>query len=463
MISTSLLDYIVEFLLGEVYYEHEQGLRKPYTLVRYTDQPSEMLDADVVIKPSGFFKSKVYGTAQAEPQLPLAEWEGIPLLFGEPRHEWINEGRTLLLHADLIASTYYLISRYEEMYNRRRRDEHGRFPLELSLPYRAGFLDRPIVDEYAMALRRLVLAQGLLDEQGLSLSPRVEGFSRINLGLDVRKPFRYTGLKASIYRLLHKADPYNTFEYIFEQHRLLRERYPEGLVRTLIFLKVASRNQLDQPHYCLEGWAMQQILDEADSIGAKFALLCSYASSTRPSLIVDEAKELRHRLRRRYLRQHKLKPCAKWEQQHHLEQLHCLRELDINASRHTLSALGEPEDIREMLAAGIRHDYTMAYPTALGFRLGTCRPVRFINPNTRSLTQLVMHPICISDTAVQALYERLRDEEACYTELRRITEAVHRYGGELNISWSNEHYNPELSPTLTHLYIRLLHQLSSDL
>lgn len=48
----------------------------------------------------------------------------------------------------------FLISRYEEMVRRGLRDEHGRFPGKESLPYRAGFLHRPIVDEYRMLLHR---------------------------------------------------------------------------------------------------------------------------------------------------------------------------------------------------------------------------------------------------------------------------------------------------------------------
>ena len=83
---------------------------------------------------------------------PLQEVQGIPLLFGSPKEEWIRD--TWVVHADIIASTYFLISRYEEMVRRGLRDEHGRFPGKESLPYRAGFLHRPIVDEYRMLLHR---------------------------------------------------------------------------------------------------------------------------------------------------------------------------------------------------------------------------------------------------------------------------------------------------------------------
>ena len=67
---------------------------------------------------------------------------------------------TLVLHADLIASTYFLISRYEEMVQPNKRDVHGRFPGKESLPYRAGFIDSPLVDEYGKLLRSQLRGTG---------------------------------------------------------------------------------------------------------------------------------------------------------------------------------------------------------------------------------------------------------------------------------------------------------------
>ena len=84
-------------------------------------------------------------------------WSRDTVALGEPREEWSADGSQLIIHADLLASTYFLISRYEEMYRRSERDSYGRFPGKSSLPYRAGFLHRPIIDEYGEALRQILL------------------------------------------------------------------------------------------------------------------------------------------------------------------------------------------------------------------------------------------------------------------------------------------------------------------
>lgn len=472
MISQVLLDYIVEFLIGKVTRETAQGLSRPYSLIRYTDEPEQMLGAEVVIKPSTFFHYKTYGTADAEPILPLKEWEGIPLLFGEPRYEWINEGQTLLIHADLIASTYYLISRYEEMTHREMRDEFGRFPGKCSLPYRAGFVHRPIVDEYGALLRRLIVEHILPDAPDLRLSDRsITGFKRINLTHDVVRPMGYRGLKGLwqglfvdkvsqwevIRSLLRKRskDPYRTFDQLFALDKVVEDAYPRGVVQPWLFLKVPSKQTQGEMNYRLYYRYIYEVLRDADKLGAKFGLLCSLQSSTNPHLIPEELKQLRNSLRRVYSRLYNWEQCRGGRHQNFLSQTDTLRDLDLISSRHSRLALGEPEDAREMLAAGIRHDYSMGYYDVAGFRLGTCRAVRFINPNTRGLTDLMMHPLTIMDTTLADADAMSLSEEEAYAYSISLIEMVRKYGGELTLSWHNDRFSPRLHPWLGSLYERL--------
>ena len=137
------LHYLIRFLVGE------DAPSEIVESIGYTNDSNLFDKYNVVIIPSGFFDEHIYGTPASMPQLPLREVQGIPLLFGSPKEEWI--GDTWVVHADIIASTYFLVSRYEEMMRRDVRDAHGRFPGRESLPYRAGFLHRPIVDEIGRA------------------------------------------------------------------------------------------------------------------------------------------------------------------------------------------------------------------------------------------------------------------------------------------------------------------------
>ena len=115
-----LIDYIISFLLG-VDSVASTGLK-----IGYTADFREFDNFDVVIKSSGFFDFNNYGKPESLPVLPLKIWDETPILYGEPYVETI--GNTLVLHADIVAGTYFLIARYEEMIRKKIRDIHGRFP-----------------------------------------------------------------------------------------------------------------------------------------------------------------------------------------------------------------------------------------------------------------------------------------------------------------------------------------------
>ncbi|MBN1429117.1 MAG: hypothetical protein JXB07_12145, partial [Anaerolineae bacterium] len=85
--------------------------------------------------------------------------ESLPVLFwghnadseSTPFAELRSDG-TLIFHADIIASALFMLTRWEETVFP-VRDEHDRFPATASVAYKHGFLDRPLVDEYALILR----------------------------------------------------------------------------------------------------------------------------------------------------------------------------------------------------------------------------------------------------------------------------------------------------------------------
>lgn len=58
----------------------------------------------------------------------------------------------VIFYADIVAATVFMLSRWEETIVP-TRDEHVRFPGEASVAYQQGFLDRPLIDQYALILR----------------------------------------------------------------------------------------------------------------------------------------------------------------------------------------------------------------------------------------------------------------------------------------------------------------------
>ena len=148
-----IIEYIIKFLLGDNV--SDDIVQK----IGYTDNEEEFGRYRLVIYSSGFFKPEMYGSIHSIPSLPLKIWDDTPLLYGEPEIKEV--GNVRIIHADIIASTYFLISRYEEMVRRGCRDVHGRFYGKESLSYKAGFIDRPLVEEYGKLLRQQLRELGI--------------------------------------------------------------------------------------------------------------------------------------------------------------------------------------------------------------------------------------------------------------------------------------------------------------
>lgn len=454
MLSKKIHQYLIDFLVGSLWVQSEGADRyqRRFEAIGYTDDPEQMKLYPIVIIPSGFFKMDVYGTKESMPTLPLKTWRGIPLLFGEPREEWSADGSQLIIHADLLASTYFLISRYEEMYRRSERDSYGRFPGKSSLPYRAGFLHRPIIDEYGEALRQILLETGIAERHNLRLEERPHTFSRVNLTHDLSRPYNYRGWRSFLRgwlkqkkspleaaRLSFSADvedDYFTFPKFLKWDRNTCDSLGRDRSDIFLFIRMPSRHPLDKPYYSLHSLYLRRILSIAAKHKVLLALQCSYAAGHQSELISKERHQFEKAFhqRPRGLRHNKLTSC-------------------------------EPEDLLQAYVSGFRNDYSMGYADVVGFRLGTCRPVKFINPNTRLLTELILHPLVLRDlTLSDQRYMALEQDEAerIAHDLIRTTA---RYNGELTLLWHNDLLSQKTHPWHSVLYrsmLRLIEELGAE-
>ncbi len=412
------LQYIIRFLIGG---EHSVSLS---SLVGYTRNPALFGKYRVVILPSPFFNENCYGTAASMPELPLPEIGGVPLLFGTPDIERVDD--TLVVHADIIASAFFLVSRYEEIRRRDLRDSHGRFPGRESLPARAGFLMRPVVDEYGCLLR------GWLRNAGVHLPDPEKRIRKIWLTHDVDAPFycrtfRHVARETVKGKGLCKAlrmwkqplakDPYYTFPWLIERDQAVREAAGRSRCESVFFLKAGGRSVFDKPGYNLQSPDGQTLLSLCDEHRITIGLHSSYDAGIHPQLIADEQKALA-----RITRQ------------------------PITSNRHHYLSSREPEDTDWLRKAGITDDFTMGYADTVGFRLGTSRPVQWINPLTKRLTPLILHPLTVMDVALsEAKYMGL-DYDCALSHCRELIRQTARMNGELVLLWHNDTVSA-LSPT----------------
>ncbi len=418
------IEYVISFLLSG----------KDFSpLVWYGKAGFAPDGAKLVIVPSDFFADGIYGTRSTIPKTPfsLLPETDIPFLFGKSKVEHDTSGR-IILHADLVASAYFMLSRYEETIKPECRDQHGRFLSKDAVVFQQGYGMRPLVDEWGRYMRNL------LRKSGVGLPTEKSGFKKIYLTHDVDVPFMFYRKEQVVKQwiknlILHgrrvsrplyiynhpEIDPQNTFERIIEIDTNLQKRCGKELVEPIYFIIAAGSKKTKS--YCSILLKKFQILAArlADS-GATLGLHVSFEAGTNPELIRSEMERL-------------LENCPG----------------SCTKSRHHYLRWAEPEHIEQMVQGGITEDFTLEYADCVGFRVGTCRPYYFINPRSQRVSKILEHPMAIMECSLdRPNYMGLVYEDAL-SICRQLIDVTREFNGELvllfhNPIWSEDNYYGKL-------------------
>jgi len=414
----------------------------PQMQLSYGEQPLTNGKPAIHIQSSGFF-GESYGSPASLPRLSLPEIEGVPLLFGKPLIE--RCGRTLIVHADIIASAYFLLTRYEEWVRADVRDEHGRFPGKESLPARAGFIGRPIVDEYAALLRKWAKEVGvelpepkrrfsvLLTHDVDSIGPRhgVIGAARAVAGGLLGRRTVSDALRNAESALGLKRHPQDNLDQVIASDRRLTERFPPDRCRSVFFFMAGGRSQHDG-NYSLRDKHPRSRLNEVMKSNAEIGLHASYESGENPSQIARERAELEKVAGRK-----------------------------IEKNRHHFLTWREPEQGQTIAEAGIRWDATLGYADLAGFRLGVCRPVPLFDPIHCLPLGIEEHPLTVMDcTLDRPNYMNLGEEEA-FNRVQKIIDETYSHQGEFVCLWHNTVLASDDNSYHKRLYPRVLDYLGN--
>jgi hypothetical protein len=145
----------------------------------------------------------------------------IPVIYGTD--EILITGNKILCGIDIFASSFFMLTRWEE-YVTNVRDVHSRFPGTESIAYKHGFLDRPIVNEYAEMLWKMLMRLGYSGDRKLRsfelfLTHDIDHLDypntcRIVLG-DILKRKKIELARDHIkHYLTTGSNPYDTFDFI---------------------------------------------------------------------------------------------------------------------------------------------------------------------------------------------------------------------------------------------------------
>jgi hypothetical protein len=431
-------DYALRLLLGDDF----ERFRNDQKIV-YQSPGASIPDAAALwIVASGFFGAD-YGTSRSLPVLPLREIEGIPLLYGTP--EIRREGNRLIVHADIIASAFFLVTRYEETVRREVRDVHGRFPGKESLPCRCGFLDRPIVDEYAQLLRKWLREVGLIVPEpprcfSAFLTHDIDNLRRYQAISDTAKMLGKAVLGRCALREIpiglavsfgFKRDPLDTFEEMIRLDTSLREKPTSAQSESLYFFMV--RRSSYGGDYNIHGQAARSTIRKILGSGARIGLHASYDAGMRPELIAEEKRVLEE-------------VCG----------------FPIRHNRHDFLNWREVEHGWALADAGIECDYTLGYADVAGFRLGVCHPIPLFDPVKMEPFGIEEHPLIVMDVTLSGSKAMALGEEAAFDYSRRLIRQTAKHKGQFVMLWHNDRFAQRPGNYHPRLYRRLLEELANS-
>jgi hypothetical protein len=377
------------------FYESFQGAR-----LNYGGKPSGR--DEVWVDAAGLLTER--GIRYFQPDLLVAD-DKLPLLF--------PTGKQLAsLPFDPFAAAFYLLSRYEE-YLPFQKDSHGRYEARESFSFKKGFLQIPVVDHYAIMLRK-VLAGKFPD-----LSFQKRKFSFIpTYDIDVAYAYRGRGVvrtMAGIFRQLMERD----FQGISERFRVLTgkendpfDTYDKQLewhhkygLKAFYFFLCGDYGSRDK-NIAFFSATFQKLIKRMGDY-AFIGLHPSYASHLEPKQLEIEKKRLSNILNRQ----------VRFSRQHYL-------------------MLAVPRTYQELLSQDIDNDFSMGYASQPGFRAGTCTPFYFYDLDRETPTNLRVFPFTVMDGTLRQ-YLGLSPAEAIAC-IKTLAEAVRRVDGTFISLWHND-------------------------
>ena len=310
---------------------------------------------------------------------------------------------------DPFAASFFLLSRFEE-WSPMPKDEHGRPVTKALHAARHGYLDRPVVDEWALQLaaRWREVDPGAPDPQraykqaitvdldnGLKYGGRPMWRSFGSCVRDLLKG-QWSDVKERVDVLRGIApDP-----FLIDDE--LKARFRSGSDEVKFFVLAAARGTWDHavpvghPAYAkalrdLTSWAI-------------VGLHPSYFSSEREGLTARERNALQHVIGK-----------------------------DITATRQHFLRLRVPDTLRELETLGIKEEHSFGVHDRLGFRCGTCTPYRWYDLQQERSTELMIHPFTVMDNTLRDKLG-LSPEEAVQ-RVRSMIAAVKRVNGTFTGLW----------------------------
>ena len=348
------------------------------------------------------------------------------------------EGKVVHVNFDMLTISFVLLSRYEETLTD-RRDKYGRYSYTDSLSFKYNFIDIPIVDEYAMLLRKFVQESfpnfmvfcrtpKFIPTHDIDFLFRFPSFPKtvktVAGDLFKRKSLQMSCKSFSAYmKSLHnfRYDPYVSAVYELLKVSIENKLESKFYFKSLVSKVFDSTYNILSPKSCE---CIKELRSQGVTVGLHGGL---YSYSDKVAFTMEKSR---------------------------LEAV-CGREV-ASVRQHFLcfDAYKTPKVWQE---CGIRSDSTLGFPEREGFRCGTCHPYPLYDIENDCALEVVEQPLIVMDTTLFQ-YRELAEDEA-FGNICKLYDRCLSVEGDFVMLWHNTTMFGELKSWYENVYLRFLKTL----
>jgi hypothetical protein len=432
--------YILDIMLGDFLgldfkISEHNGLN--IKIIRPDDNAYLTLNAD-------FFKKIEQSWLKYEsmPILPLSSWvpqgdglqvtlvrERVPVIYGRPG--LVKNGKHWHLNLDIFGSAFFMLSRYEELIVE-SLDNHNRFPATASIAYKAGFLDRPIINEY------LEILWSCMQVLWPNLIKKERKFRKL-ISCDVDHPFDLAGhsLKRTTLRvgarLMRDKNPklalFDSLNYIFKKFN--SDCFDEYRNNIDWMMKVNSAVDNKVAFYFIPIQTNISKEDPNDISSAKLTKLLKH--------IIDSGHEVGfHPGYDTYKFSENFKKSA-----------NALKEAFKKGGMEFSIVGGRQHYLRYDVAItpqlwednGLSYDTSLSFADKAGFRTGVCYEYCMFNLVTRRKMQLKQRPLIVMECSIIASrYGGLGYSAEAMKKFEYFVNTCRLFEGDFTLLWHNSFF-----------------------
>ena len=300
-----------------------------------------------------------------------------------------------------------------EEYIDTNRDRHDRYSAKQSILSKLNVLEKPIVN---------IWCNNLLDKLNEFYNSNILSkaeFNQLNT-IDIDNAFAYLhkGLLRTIAALTKslmlfkfnefsqrikvlngkEKDPYDTYDYLLE--------YQEShQLKSYYFFLLGDYHKYDK-NLSYKSKELRQLIIRINNT-ADIGIHPSYFSFLRPDQIGIELNRLKN----------------------------IVQEEVVNSRNHYLR-MSIPQTYQSLIELGIKKDFTMGYPDALGFRAGICSPYTFFDLIANKETDLQVVPFTYMEGVLKDQMDL--DVDFAIAKIKALKDEVKKVNGCFVGIWHNE-------------------------